>query len=276
MEHISSYYLPNRVEVGECLLMIRELMFPGYVSRPLIRATPNELREHVREIVERLRTLLKAQIYRGLHHKVQSEKGTAELDCPSCARDADEISEKFLAELVAIRECIADDVQAHYTGDPAASGLDEVIFCYPGLYAITVHRIASVLHRLGARLIPRMMSSLAHEKVGIDIHPAANIGRSFFIDHGTGVVIGETTVIGDNVRLYQGVTLGALSVKERAGQGTKRHPTIEDEVIIYAGATILGGETVIGKGAVIGGNSWVTDSVPAGATLISQPRSQKD
>jgi serine O-acetyltransferase len=272
MEHISSYYLPNRLEVDNCLLMIRELIFPGYVSRPLIRATKLELREHIRELVERLRTSLKTQIYRGLHHKVQVKKGKAALDCPACAASADEICERFLGELVGIRECIAGDVQAHYLGDPAASGPDEVIFCYPGLYAITVHRIAHALHLLGAQLIPRMMSSLAHEKVGIDIHPAAVIGDSFLIDHGTGVVIGETTIIGDRVRLYQGVTLGALSVNEREGEGTKRHPTIEDEVIIYAGATILGGDTVIGKGAVIGGNSWVTESVAAGATMTAQAR----
>lgn len=272
MEHISSYYLPSRLEVDKCLLMIRELIFPGYVSRALIRATQTELREHIREIVERLRTLLKLQVYRGLHHKVQVERGTNELDCPSCAASADEISEKFLAQLVDIRERIAGDVQAHYVGDPAASGPAEIIFCYPGLYAITVYRIANALHLLGARLIPRMMSSLAHEKVGIDIHPAAQIGKSFFIDHGTGVVIGETAIIGDDVRLYQGVTLGALSVKERAGHGTKRHPTIEDEVIIYAGATILGGDTVIGKGAVIGGNCWVTEPVAPGTTLTAQSR----
>jgi serine O-acetyltransferase len=276
MEHISSYYLPNRLEVDHCLLMIRELIFPGYVSRPLIRATKTELREHIREIVERLRTSLKTQIYRGLHHKVQIKKGDAALDCPSCAAEADEISDQFFAALVGIRERIALDVQAHYQGDPAASGPDEVIFCYPGLYAITVHRIAHVLHNLGAQLIPRMMSSLAHEKVGIDIHPAAKIGDAFFIDHGTGVVVGETTVIGDRVRLYQGVTLGALSVKERASHGTKRHPTIEDDVIIYAGATILGGDTVIGKGAVIGGNRWVTESIAAGSTLTSQPRNESN
>ena len=194
------------------------------------------------------------------------------MDCSACARQSDEICEKFLGELVHIRQRIADDVHAHYAGDPAASGPDEVIFCYPGLYAITVHRIAHSLHKLGAQLIPRIMSSLAHEKVGIDIHPAAQIGDSFLIDHGTGVVIGETTVIGNRVRLYQGVTLGALSVNEREGHGTKRHPTIEDEVIIYAGATILGGDTIIGKGAVIGGNSWVTESVVSGATMTPQKR----
>lgn len=274
MEHISSYQLPNRDEVAEALLLVRELMFPGYVNRSLIRATDSELWEHVREIVEKLRTKLKQQLYRGLHHSVQMERGTAELDCPECQEHADEMTEDFLSSLVDIRNLIATDVQAHYDGDPAASGPDEIIFCYPGLYAITVYRIAHALHLLGARLIPRMMTSLAHEKVGIDIHPGARIGKSFFIDHGTGVVIGETTEIGERVRMYQGVTLGALSINHRKGQGVKRHPTIEDDVIIYAGATILGGHTIIGKGATVGGNCWVTSSVNAGTTVTAQPRSE--
>ena len=274
MEHINSYHLPNRDEVDEALLMVRDLLFPGYVGSTLIRSTEAELREHIREILEKLRTVLRRQVYRGLHHKVQLERGTGDLDCPSCSGHADEITESFLSQLVPIRELLADDVEAHYSGDPAASGPDEIIFCYPGLYAITVYRIAHALHSLGARLIPRMMSSLAHEKVGIDIHPAAKIGKSFLIDHGTGVVIGETSVIGDRVRLYQGVTLGAISVRPGTGKGMKRHPTIEDEVIVYSGATILGGDTVIGKGAVIGGNCWVTESVPAGQTLTSKPRRQ--
>lgn len=274
MEHINSYHLPNRDEVAEVIVLVRELLFPGYVNRSLIRATDLELSEHVRELVEKLRTKLKQQIYRGLHHKVQMEKGSADLDCPNCQIKAAKITQGFLGSLVGIRNIIATDVQAHYDGDPAASGPDEVIFCYPGLYAITVYRIAHALHTLGASLIPRMMTSLAHEKVGIDIHPAARIAQSFFIDHGTGVVIGETTVIGERVRLYQGVTLGALSIKHRDGQGRKRHPTIEDEVIIYAGATILGGDTIIGKGATVGGNCWVTSSVPAGITVTVQARSE--
>lgn len=274
MEHINSYHLPNREEVEAIVLMVRELIFPGYVHRALIRATETELREHLRENVERLRTLLKRQLYRGLHHKVQMEQGTAQLDCPTCAQGAEEIAESFLAQLPQIRAAIAKDVQAHYDGDPAASGADEIIFCYPGLYAITVYRIANALHLLGARLIPRMMTSLAHERVGIDIHPAAKIGASFFIDHGTGVVIGETTVIGDRVRLYQGVTLGALSVQQRKGCGVKRHPTIEDDVIIYAGATILGGDTVIGKGVTIGGNSWITKSVAPGRKVSERNHSE--
>jgi serine O-acetyltransferase len=274
MEHINSYHLPNRDEVSAILTHCRELIFPGYVNRTLIRATETELQEHVREIVELLRTKLRRQLYRGLHHKVQMERGTAELDCPTCAFKAEGITEQFLTDLVAIRACLADDVQAHYEGDPAATGPDEIIFCYPGLLAITVYRIANALHRQGARIIPRMMSSLAHEWVGIDIHPGATIGASFLIDHGTGVVIGETTVIGDRVRLYQGVTLGALSVKERTESGVKRHPTIEDDVVIYAGATILGGDTIIGKGVTIGGNSWVTRSVAAGQTFTTHLRSE--
>jgi serine O-acetyltransferase len=234
------------------------------VSRSLIRATPTELRDHIRERIEQLKTVLRRQIYRGLHHRVQIERGTAELDCPHCAARAEEITDAFCSDLVRIREAIAMDVEAHYEGDPAASGTDEIIFCYPGLYAITVYRLAHSLLGLGARLIPRMMTSLAHERVGIDIHPGASIGERFLIDHGTGVVVGETSIIGDRVRIYQGVTLGALSVRERESEGVKRHPTIEDDVIIYAGATILGGKTIIGRGAIIGGNSWVTESVPPG------------
>ncbi len=274
MEHIKSYHLPSREEVETALFLTRELIFPGYVGHALIRATEVELRDHVRALAYRLRSILRRQIYRGLHHKVQVERGTAQQDCPNCSKKADSITDEFLGRIVKIRKCLAADVQAHFEGDPAATGTDEIIFCYPGLYAISVYRIAHELLTLGAQLIPRMMSSLAHEKVGIDIHPGATIGESFLIDHGTGVVIGETTIIGDRVRLYQGVTLGALSVKQRTHHGVKRHPTIADDVIIYAGATILGGSTAIGKGAVIGGNCWVTSSVPAGETVTLHPKNE--
>lgn len=267
MKHVNSYALPSGDEVAVIILKCRELLFPGFVSRSLIRATPTELREDLRERVEQLKTLLRRQVYRGMHHKVQSERGTAELDCPTCAVRAEEITEEFLVQLVKVRALLAKDVEAHFAGDPAAQGTDEIIFCYPGLYAITVYRIAHALQELGARLIPRMMTSLAHEKVGIDIHPGARIGESFVIDHGTGVVIGETTEIGSFVKVYQGVTLGALSVRQREHVGEKRHPTIEDDVVIYAGATILGGDTVVGQGAVIGGNCWVTRSVASGETV---------
>jgi serine O-acetyltransferase len=164
-----------------------------------------------------------------------------------------------------LRVLLASDIQAAYEGDPAAKSFDEIIFSYPGLFAITVYRIANQLHHQGIPLIPRIMTEYAHGKTGIDIHPGARIGESFFIDHGTGVVIGETTIIGERVRLYQGVTLGALSLgREEVDtlRNQKRHPTIEDDVIIYANATVLGGKTVIGARSVIGGNVWLTDSVP--------------
>jgi serine O-acetyltransferase len=270
MEHVSSYELPSMEEVARCIEQARALIFPGFVGSALVRATPTELRDYVRERVELLRSTLRRQVYRGLHHKSQLERGTKDLDCPECAARADEITEAFLADLVQIRRQLALDVQAHYEGDPAASGTDEVVFCYPGLYAISVYRIAHALLRLGAKIIPRMMTEQAHSATGIDIHPGATIGESFFIDHGTGVVIGETTVIGARVRVYQGVTLGALSVPRdqcRRAHALKRHPTIEDEVVIYSGATILGGDTVIGRAAVIGGNCWVTTSVSAGARV---------
>ena len=182
--------------------------------------------------------------------------------------NAERITFEFLNKLPKIRELIETDVQAAYDGDPAAYNKDEIIYSYPGLYAILVNRLAHELFLLGVPLIPRVMTEHAHSKTGIDIHPGATIGKYFFIDHGTGIVIGETTEIGDNVKIYQGVTLGALST--RGGQSLrnkKRHPSIEDNVTIYSGASILGGETVVGKDAVIGGNAFITRSIPAGAKV---------
>jgi serine O-acetyltransferase len=267
MQHVNSYELPSMEAVQTILEQCRTLIFPGFVGPSLSRATPTELKEMVRERVDALNTSLRRQLYRGLHHKERLETGTNELDCPHCAAKAEDITERFMQSLVSIREQIARDVQAHYDGDPAATGTDEIIFCYPGVYAATVYRIAHALLKRGAKLSPRMMTELAHKDVGIDIHPAAVIGDSFFIDHGTGLTIGESTVIGNRVRVYQGVTIGALSVTDRNVCPRKRHPTIEDDVIIYSGATILGGGTVIGKGAVIGGNCWVTSSVAPGAVV---------
>jgi serine O-acetyltransferase len=173
-----------------------------------------------------------------------------------------------------VRHLLEDDVQASYDGDPAARSLDEIIFSYPGLEAITVYRLAHELWELKVPLLPRIMTEIAHSTTGIDIHPGARIGHSFFIDHGTGVVIGETSAIGDRVRIYQGVTLGALSFpKDDTGQlvrGRKRHPTIEDDVTIYAGATILGGESVVGRGSTIGGNVWLTHSVPPNSIVMME------
>lgn len=193
--------------------------------------------------------------------------------CPG--RDAKEIVGDFVAALPEVRRLVETDVQAAYDGDPAATSRMEVVMAYPGLYAVTIHRLAHVLYRLKVPIIPRVMSELAHSKTGIDIHPGATIGERFFIDHGTGVVIGETTVIGRNVRLYQGVTLGGLSFdKDSTGalvKGLKRHPNIEDNVVIYANATILGGDTTIGHDSEIGGNVWLKNSVPPFSRVYNKP-----
>ena len=179
---------------------------------------------------------------------------------------------RFLERLAGIRTLLSEDVEAAFEGDPAAKSYAEIVVSYPSIRAIAVYRIAHELHLLGLPILPRMMTEFAHDRTGIDIHPGARIGRRFFIDHGTGVVIGETTTIGDDVRLYQGVTLGAKSPRGGATlRGKKRHPTIEDNVTIYAGATILGGETIIGEGTVIGGNVWLIESVAPFSTVIAEP-----
>jgi serine O-acetyltransferase len=188
-----------------------------------------------------------------------------DLPCTHCEERGNEEAMKFMRELPNLRILLAKDVRAAFEGDPAAGSYDEIIFCYPGLLAVTVYRIAHQLHDQKISLMPRIMSEYVHGLTGIDIHPGAHIGESFFIDHGVGVVIGETVVIGNRVRIYQGVTLGAISLPKNAVErlrDKKRHPTIEDDVIIYAGATILGGETVIGAKSIIGGNVWLTESVP--------------
>ena len=193
--------------------------------------------------------------------------------CPD--RDAKAIVDEFVAALPEVRRLVETDVDAAYDGDPAATSRMEVVMAYPGLYAVTVHRLAHVLYKLKVPILPRVMSELAHSKTGIDIHPGATIGERFFIDHGTGVVIGETTVIGRNVRLYQGVTLGGLSfAKDDNGalvKGLKRPPNIEDNVVIYANATILGGDTTIGHDSEIGGNVWLKDSVPPNTRVYNRP-----
>ena len=193
--------------------------------------------------------------------------------CPG--RDAKEIVDDFVAALPEVRRLVETDVQAAYDGDPAATSRMEVVMAYPGLYAVTIHRLAHVLYKLKVPIIPRVMSELAHSKTGIDIHPGATIGERFFIDHGTGVVIGETTVIGRNVRLYQGVTLGGLSFEKDSNgalvKGLKRHPNIEDNVVIYANATILGGDTTIGHDSEIGGNVWIKESVPPYSRVYNKP-----
>jgi serine O-acetyltransferase len=182
------------------------------------------------------------------------------------------VARRTIARLPAVRALLAEDVEASYAGDPASRSFDEIVVAYPSIRALTIFRIAHELHRLGVPLLPRIMTEYAHDRTGVDIHPGATIGRRCFIDHGTGVVIGETAEIGDRVRIYQGVTIGAASVRDSDDlRGRKRHPTIEDDVTIYAGATILGGATVIGRGSVIGGNVWITESVPAGSRVMAEP-----
>ncbi|MCS6911954.1 MAG: serine O-acetyltransferase EpsC [Myxococcales bacterium] len=259
--------LPSPEGVALALDILRGLLYPGYAGEAYLPGVP--LLARVEAQLARLRVVLSQQIYRGLHHRCPVPGRV----CTSCEHRAEALCDRFLAGLPALRLLLLKDVRAAYEGDPAATGTDEVVFSYPGLQAVTIYRVAHALHVLGAAIVPRMMTEQAHSETGIDIHPGATVGESFFIDHGTGVVIGETTVIGNRVRIYQGVTLGALSLppgSARQNRGKKRHPTIEDDVIIYANATILGGDTVIGRGAVIGGNTWVTSSVPPG-THVTTP-----
>lgn len=236
----------NKEIVIDILEEIRCIVFPGYFE--VKNLNENSIEYHVGELLEDISYRLRKQVAKALYH-TDTKKFTDE----EVPQEAERIVKEFLNRIPALREILATDVQAAYDGDPAAFNTDEVIFSYPGVFAITVNRIAHELHLLGVPLIPRMMTEYAHSLTGIDIHPGATIGKYFFIDHGTGVVVGETTEIGDNAKIYQGVTLGALST--RGGQtlrNTKRHPTLEDNVTVYSGASILGGDTVIGEGAVIG------------------------
>jgi serine O-acetyltransferase len=259
----AGHELPAPPEVAEVISELRELLFPGFSGGR--RAHGAQLKAQVEARLASVRVRLAEQVFRGVHHRCRVQGA----DCRGCEESAGRITDGLLDALPELRALLMTDVRAAFEGDPAATGADEVVFSYPGIRAICVFRIAHRLFELGAAIVPRMMTELAHSETGIDIHPGATIGPAFFIDHGTGVVIGETTVIGARVRIYQGVTLGALSLptgESRALARKKRHPTIEDDVIIYANATILGGDTVIGRGAVIGGNSWITESVPAHQT----------
>ncbi len=265
---------PSRVAVLKIMENIRMILFPGYHGPPDL--TEETLPYYLGAKLDQTRNLLEDQITRGLCFLCPSDE---------CARLREECIEKaskivgiFLGFLPEIRRILMTDVQAAYEGDPAAKSPDEAIFCYPGIQAVTNHRIAHELYRLDVPLIPRIISESAHSVTGIDIHPGAVIGERFFMDHGTGIVVGETSVIGSNVRLYQGVTLGALSFPLDASgkpiKGIPRHPVVEDDVIIYSGATILGRIT-IGKGSVIGGNVWLTQDVPPGSKL-TQRKARED
>ncbi len=257
--------LPVNTAVAEILDNILEIIFPGYTGKRNI--TTENVNYIIGDLLCRVKGTLETQIFRAFQHECRLKN--CEFSC-SCQTLAEETSDHLLDSLVSIRKIVIKDVQAAYRGDPAAKSLEEIVISYPGLKAIVIHRIAHELYKKQVPLIPRMMNEIAHSQTGIDIHPGAEIGEGFFIDHGTGVVIGETTSIGKNVKIYQGVTLGALSfATDDEGniiKGGKRHPTLEDEVVIYAEATILGA-VVIGKGAVIGGNVWLKHDVPAGKTI---------
>ncbi|MDY0023951.1 MAG: hypothetical protein RBR66_03380 [Candidatus Izemoplasmatales bacterium] len=247
--------IPQLDEVVKIIELTKEIIFPGYFSNKHLSETPKA--SHTKRVVKKLHRILKKQIEYSLLYLADSEKSNqlAEKSCVLCV--------DFIKHIPDIRKLVYSDALAHFRNDPAAFNLDQIIISYPGLYAITVYRMAHCLDKIGVQVIPRMMSEYAHRLTGIDINPKALIGESFFIDHGTGVVIGETAVIGNCVRIYQGVTLGAMSL--RKGQllkGKKRHPTIEDNVTIYANAAILGGDTVIGSNSVIGSNVYITKSIP--------------
>ncbi len=256
--------LPVRGKILDIMDLLIEVLFPGYTGKKKI--TQSNVGFMVGEILSLVRTELAEQTERAFRHDCRIKKCD---DC-DCFTKAKEVTDQLLLLLPKIREMLKSDVEAAYDGDPAARSFEEIVISYPYITAIATHRIAHELYLQEVSLIPRIMSESAHSKTGIDIHPGAKIGRRFFIDHGTGVVIGETAVIGNNVKLYQGVTLGAMSFprdeRGRAIKGGKRHPTIEDNVTIYAEATILGNVT-IGTGAVIGGNVWLQKSVKPQVTV---------
>ncbi|MDO5308414.1 MAG: serine acetyltransferase [Planctomycetia bacterium] len=259
--------LPNKEAVSDVLNDVTEILFPGYRRRDRLNVT--NVVYYVGNLIDRIFDVLSLQISRAMC-------GGSET-CDPTKKDAflslgEERTLEFLSRIPELRYKLSLDAEAALKGDPACRSIDEVVFCYPGFDAVTVYRVARVLWELGVPLIPRMMTEIAHSRTGVDIHPGAKIGNHFFIDHGTGVVIGETCIIGDWVKLYQGVTLGALSfpTDERGElvRGTKRHPTLEDNVVVYANATILGGDVVVGRGSTIGSSVWLTRSTEPGATVV--------
>ena len=262
IDKIKNFDLPDNAILEEILGSLKKIIFPGYFRSHSVKiyTVRNQTSMLLEDVIYKLSKQIAIVLRYDPLYEIAPES--------EVNKKAQELTLLFFEKIPKIREYIETDVQAAFEGDPAAYNKTEIIYCYPGLFAIFVNRIAHELHLLGVPMIPRIMTEYAHSRTGIDIHPGASIGKYFFIDHGTGIVIGETTVIGNRVKIYQGVTLGALST--RGGQSLKnkkRHPTIEDNVTIYSGASILGGETVVGKGAVIGGNAFITQSVPAGARV---------
>lgn len=272
MSHLDASFLPSRSRTIVIIELLRKLIFPGYFDDH--RVCSETVTYHTGELLAKARDAIHHEVRQALRYEHNRELANG--DTTATADDADaaalNVTHAFLARLPELRRLLMTDIQAGFDGDPAAASTDEIVFCYPGLDAIFIHRVAHELYRMNVPLLPRIMSEVAHNETGIDIHPGAIIDESFFIDHGTGVVIGETTTIGKRVKVYQGVTLGALSTK--GGQdwrGRKRHPTIEDDVTIYGGAIILGGDTVVGQGSTIGGSVFLTASVPPGYTVSVKP-----
>jgi len=263
---IDASNLPVRGQILEILELLFEVLFPGYTGKRIV--TKSNVNFIVGDILCQVYTYLSDQLERAYRYQCRIGK----CDGCDCRTMAETVTEYLLAQLPRIRQMLKGDVIAAFDGDPAAKSYEEIVISYPCITAIATYRIAHELYLKQVPLLPRIMTECAHAKTGIDIHPGATIGRNFFIDHGTGVVIGETSIIGDNVKMYQGVTLGALSFRKdergRIIKSGKRHPTIENNVTIYAEATILG-DVVIGKGAIISGNVWIKESVPPGVTVAS-------
>jgi serine O-acetyltransferase len=264
LAHVARDHLPSREIIWAVVEDLLRLLFPGFLETTAL--TAEELAERTEARVRSIEHRLHREIEKGCRFRAPSATPFEE-----CRDRAATSTLKLLGSIPAIRELLVSDIEAAYDGDPAAHSVEEIILAYPGLQAIAVHRLAHVLHADDVPIVPRVMSEYAHSRTGIDIHPGATIGRRFFIDHGTGVVVGATCVIGDNVKLYQGVTLGARSFahddRGRIIKGTKRHPDIEDDVTIYSGATILGPVT-IGRGSVVGGNVWITKNVPPETRIV--------
>lgn len=266
IDNLATHALPNRRAVVEAFVHLQHVLFHGFfTTRP---ATPDGLREALEAHLEQARGLLCAQATRAAAWEDRGE----DREVRRCERWCSGAIDDLFRQLPAIRETLRGDVQAMYDQDPAAESVEEVVFSYPGVLAITAYRVAHALYGLGVPFLPRILTEHAHARTGIDIHPGAHIGERFCIDHGTGIVIGATTVIGDDVQLYQGVTLGAHSVDAQVprarGAAPKRHPTLGDGVVVYAGATILGGTTLVGARSIIGGNVWLTRSVPPDSRIV--------
>jgi serine O-acetyltransferase len=266
LNHINGPNLPSRKSIRNIIKNIESIIFPGFESEENLDSDflPYTIGVKIQQLTKDLTMEIKKSLEFGCrmkHHKKE---------CRLCAESAEGITFSLLEKIPHLRKMILLDVEAALYGDPAAKSSEEVILSYPGLEAIVIHRFAHELYKKDVPLIPRMMNEYIHRHTGIDIHPGAQIGTHFFMDHGTGIVIGETTIIGNNVRVYQGVTIGALKVLKAEAE-VKRHPTIEDGVTIYSGATILGGDTVIGKNSVIGGNVWVTTSLPEESRIYVKP-----